>query len=196
MGKPDHLHVDQGYWLALADHILVGISNKLVVLFVTLVVGDVGVVGESAFEGRVVGIEKAMANTGGNSAVNDFFDVGAKALAANPGKDKIISPIIAVIHTELNHHEIRTVRGDIVVHALKSLSRCIAIYTSVLDDKGHSVILDFGKLDSQVDGPCFVGIDKLTEANRVTKQVKLNRGFIHADFNKSGMKLSSRIQAG
>ena len=179
VGQPDSLHVDQGYWLTLTNHALVDIPYELIVLLVTLVVGNVGVVGETAFEGRMVGIEKAMPHTGGNGAVDDFLDVGDKALVTDSSKNKVIGPIIAVIHAELNHNEIRTMRGNVVVHALKSLPGRVAVYTGVLNYEGGAVLLDFGKLDSQVEGPRFVGIDKLTETNRVTKQVKFNRGLIH-----------------
>ena len=159
VGQPDPLHVDQGYRLALVNHTLMDIPYKLIVLFVTLVVGDVGVVRETAFEGWMVGIEKAMPDAGGNGAVNDFFDVGDKALVTDPRKDKVISPIIAVIHAELNHYEIRTMRGNVVVHALESLPGRIAVDTGVLNDKGGAILLDSGKLDSQVEGPRFIGID-------------------------------------
>ena len=159
VGQPDPLHVDEGYRLALFNHTLMDIPYKLIVLFVTLVVGDAGIMGESAFEGRMVGIEKAMPDTGGNGAVDDFLDVGDKTLVTDPRKDKVIGPIIAVVHAELNHNEIRTMRGNVVVHALESLPGRIAVDTGVLNDKGGAILLDSGKLDSQVEGPRFIGID-------------------------------------
>ena len=141
----------------------------------------------------MVGVEKAMTNTGGNGAVDDFLDVGDKALVTDPGKNKVIGPIIAVIHAKLNHNEIRTMRGNVIVHALKSLSGRVAVYTGILYYERGSVLLDFGKLDSQVEGPRFIGIDQLTEANRVSKQVKFNRGLIHVNFDMSEIKLPPLI---
>ena len=79
------------------------------------------------------------------------------------------------------------------MHALKSLSGRIAVDTGVLNYKGGAALLDIGKLDSQVEGPGFVGVDKLTETNRVSKQVKFNRGLIHVNFAMSRIKLSRFI---
>ena len=92
VGQPYPLHVYQGYRFALCNHALVNIPNELIVSLVTFVVSEVGVMGESAFTGRMVGIEKAMANTGGNGAIDDFLDVGDKALVTDSGKNEVIGP--------------------------------------------------------------------------------------------------------
>jgi len=127
----------------------------------------------------MIGVEKAMAHAEGNGTLDDFLQVGDKAIGTDSREIFIVRPIVAIVHPELDHHEIRPMGSHVVVHALERLPGGIPIYAGVLDDEGDPVIIHLAKINGQVRGPSLVGVDELTEANGITEQVEFNGITLH-----------------
>ena len=117
------------------------IPNELIVSLVTFVVSEVGVMGESALREGWLVLRKQW-RTPEATERSTISSMLATKLVTDSGKNEVIGPIITVIHAELNHNEIRTMRSNAVVHTLKSLPCRVAVYTGILNYEGH-VLLDF-----------------------------------------------------